>query len=805
MKIFKPLLSLLLLTLLANAMMAQAALKRANKQYELFAFAPAVESYKDVLSKNPNHLEANSKIADCYRMLNDLDKALPHYQAAVAQEGVEDIYRFQYGLTLQGLGRYDLAKSVFNDLANRSEAFRIRAKQFADACDFAKNNQDTPRFKITNEYANSPFTDFSPALFNDRVVFASFRTDIRSRDSRSAPSTGDVSANRLFITQRDKNGFLETPVTLHSGFGIGTNEAPLSYSADGKWVAFTKNNFSDGVRQIPASGMELTLYLAQVNANGDWTTAAPFPHNGSGFSTGYPSFSPDGKALFFASDRAGGYGGFDLYVSYQVGNTWSAPENLGQAVNSLGNEISPFFDGASLYFSSDYHKGFGGFDIFRAEESAGRWSTIYHGGAGLNSSSDDYGFSFDAGRNVGYFVSNRPGGKGKEDLYKVEKETDNIVIKVTDAATGKPISDASVDFTTCGDKAYQTNLNGVFNFQLLDNLNCSISIGKDGYLPKQVAITSLGLRQNRTLEVALTNVGSAYQGKIFNGNNGYALDDVKIIATNTKSNEANATKSDMKGEYFIALMPNSSYLLRYSKAGFQDVSFTFKTGDNDTRMIQNIELLPVGFSAGGGKTDPVPTPAETPQEAVATNTTSSGAITGGYAVQIASLTNDKTVTLSDYTAKAGAEGTVYMVEEGGRKKVRVGTFNTRDAAAAAQKNLRAKGFSGAFTVEESTRQAQTSEAPKQKPKEAPSQPAADELKGYMVRLATVSNLNNFNRGTVDDVGEITLVPKGNLTIILLSGFDTRDAAETALRKARNRGFPEAYVVTSEKGELKKVQ
>ncbi len=811
MKIFKPLLSFTLLIFLSGSLLAQASLKRANKQYELFAFAPAVESYKEVLAKNSSHLEANSKIADCYRHLNELDKALPHYQAAVADDAVEDIYRFQYGLTLQGLGRYDLAKNVFENLANRSESFKIRAKQFAEACEYAKNNQDTPRFKITNEYANTPFTDFAPALYKERVVYASFRTDVRSRDSRSAPAMADATTNRLFITQRDKNGYLETPVTLHAGFGIGTNEGPLTYSSDGEWVVFTKNNYTDGVRQIPSSGIELTLYTAQVNANRDWTTAIPFPHNGTGFSNGYPNFSPDGKALFFASDRSGGYGGYDLYVSYRVGNTWSAPENLGQAVNSVGNEISPFFDGASLYFSSDYHKGFGGFDIFRAEESAGRWSTVYHAGAGLNTSSDDYDFSFDAGRNIGYFVSNRPGGKGKEDIYKVTKETDNVVIKVTDSATGQPLADAKVDFSACGDKAYQTNANGVFNFQLLENLNCNISIGKEGYLSQQVAVTSLGLRQSRTLEVPLTNVGAAYQGKVFNGSNSFALDEVKIIATNSKNNESNSTTSNGRGEYFIALLPSSSYQLRYSKPGFQDLSFTFKTGDNDTKEIQNIELLPVGYTANSTKPATVPTPAETNTTALSTGdnnpASTTAAVTGGYAVQIASLTNDKKVSLSDYEPKVGNEGRVYVVEESGRKKVRVGTFNTKDAAAKAQANLRAKGFTGAFTVEEVTRQGKVAAEPPKPPKEPSTTTtnSSTELSGYLVRLATLGNLKNFNRGTVDDIGEITLVPKGNLTIILLSGFENKQSAEVAMNKARNRGFPDAYLVTSEKGDLKKVQ
>ncbi|MEO1261763.1 MAG: carboxypeptidase regulatory-like domain-containing protein [Bacteroidota bacterium] len=827
MKNSKLLLGLTVCLLCGQVVFSQASLKRANKQYELSVFAEAVESYKDVLAKNPNHREANVKIADCYRLLNQFEYALPHYQTALANGGIEAIYVFQYGLVLQGLGRYELAKDVFEKLAANDPKFATRGKHFAEACEFALMPHDPPRYKIANEYTNRPSSDFAPAfLGKNKVVYSTSRNDIASRNNRNAPTSNTLGTNKLVVTQRDKNGFLETPITLHSGFGTSTNEGPLSYTKDGKWVAFTKNNFQEGVRQIPSAGLELTLYIAAVDDNGDWSNATPFPHNGVDFSTGYPCFSPDGKALFFASDRTGGYGGFDIYVSYRVGNSWSAPENLGVTVNSLGNEITPFYDGLSLYFASDFHKGFGGFDIFRAEESNGRWATLYHGGQGLNSSHDDYGFIFDPLHTVGYFVSNREGGKGNEDIYRAEKETDNVVIKVLDEATSAPIKDAVIDFVECEEGAYNTNSNGVFNFQMLEDLNCNVYIKKDGYLTETLKLTSMGLRQNRTLEVKLTNYANAYQGKTVNASNGYYLDNVTIIATDQRTGAQSSTVSDAQGGYAISLIPNASFLIRFSKPGFQDVTLTVNTSTNDNRVLRNIDILPVGASGKISSTssDPIFFTEATPDEAGSKISTTSGnpgttssntsttarSIVSGFSVQVASVKGNM-ADISRFRSKLGDLGTVYAVEEGGRTKVRLGVIADRNDAKALQKLVEAKGYSGAFIVTETNR-AIEDDVPvsfkaetKRLPASQPSVGSTADLNGIMIRLATYSNVAYFDKGIVEDLGTLTYVPKGDFTVVLLRGYSATDDALIALRKAKVRGFTDAHLVEFVTGEMKKIK
>lgn len=787
---------LLVLFVFPVLLSAQSALKRAQKEYEIGTFQQSVISFKEVLLTDPDNLEANAGIADCYRYLNDFENALIHYENAVSQPGVSDLTVFQYGLVLQGLGRYEQAQKVFDRLAEQSAAFRTRAKQFSEACSFALSADAPSAFKVNNEFANSSFADFGPAfLGKDRIVYASSRTDITATNTRNAPDAGLSADNRLFVTQQDKNGFLQTPKILLDGFGAHGNEGPVAYSPDGQLVAITRNNFQNGVRQIPHNGLELTLYLAEADEKGVWKGAKAFEHNGAGFSTGFPCFSPDGKALFFASDRPGGYGGFDLYVSYRTGTSWSTPENLGPAVNTLGNEITPFFDGKSIYFASDFHKGFGGFDIFRVEENNGRWSTVYHMGNGINSSADDYGFIFDDFRNVGYFVSNRPGGKGNEDLYRVVKELDNLVIKVTDAANGKPLAGAIIDFSNCKEGIFTTSDNGIFMMQMRKPLNCEATIRMNGYQPQTVALNMIGLRPNRTIEIAMVNEANAYEGRVVEALSNVPLQGVMVIATDRKTGDRVEATTDSRGAYLIALNPGSSYLLRFSKPGYRDISQVISV-DKNLKRLDEIGIFPVDApvaSADVSSEKMFAKESATPKSSTPTEETIKG-----YAVQLAAVS--KAPDIASIKSQLQAAD-VYVNRAGNVYKIRLGVFPNRQEAEKALADCKAKGFQQAYIVEDVGKPV-SSIAAALVPKTAAA--AGPVLKdGYAIQLLALKDLANFDRSKAESLGEVQVLPKGNLNAVLVTGFDSRSTAELVLKKAKALGYAGAYLLEVVNGEIRK--
>ncbi|NJN77791.1 MAG: hypothetical protein HC803_05210 [Saprospiraceae bacterium] len=259
------------------------------------------------------------------------------------------------------------------------------------------------------------------------------------------------------------------PTILKTSFKAKTNEGPVSFTADGKKVAYMSNEFVDGVRNIPEAGSKMRIYIADVIADDEWKMPQPFVYNNpESYNTGYPAFSPDGNALYFASDMPGGYGGMDIYVCYKTGDSWSAAQNLGDRVNSPGDEIAPFIGEGTLYFSSNYLPGFGGMDIFRAEQAGGSWSTVLHLGTGINTAYDDYGLVFDNARGYGYMTSNRT---GNDDIYSVKVTSERIEIVVLNDRN-QPIQGAKIDFTACGEPAVVTDANGRFKFIANSGLDC---------------------------------------------------------------------------------------------------------------------------------------------------------------------------------------------------------------------------------------------------------------------------------------------------------------------------------------------
>ncbi len=794
-------------------------LQKANKEYELYAFNLAINSYRSVLESEPTNVEALSKMADCYYHLNQIDEAVQWYKKAVMLKGVKAETNYNLGMALMNQGNYEEAKKRF--LVYAQEYPNI-GTHYAENCDFALSLLGVPAlYRVKKEYLNNAASDFGPAFYSDKVVYASARTDLaRNDDKESSNWTGDAK-NQMFITSHDENGYLSQPVFLRNDYKNEYNEAPVSYSGDGRWVAYTKNNFVNGTRQIPSSGMELSIYIAEVIAGGDWRDAKPFPYNGSGFSSGYTFLNEDGTKIYFSSNRPDGYGGYDLYVSLKSGNTWTAPKNLGPTINSQGNEIAPFIQDGTLYFSSDWYPGLGGFDIFKATQSNGVWNKINHLGNAVNSSYDDYGLVYDSRRNLGYFTSNRPGGKGNEDIYQFSLLADRVVITVINAADNKPLSNASIDFSACGEPVFTTDEKGQYSFQALPGLDCETVVSKNGFNSFTFTLTSDGRKKSQNIEVVLTKEADKYYGKVVNSTNNKSVGEVHIRATNQRTGERIETISDEYGDYQLALLPNNTFYIRYSKVGFTDTQNMVSTANNgvDRTILGVISFMPSSTQLGSVNIEGAKkTEAETSisEESLVEESINQE----GFAVQVAASYGDQAIDVRLYKSLEGL-GNLYSRPDNGYKKVRVGIFENREEAEDAKKEIVAKGFSKAFVVKEALDNTEgvevysvlesdkntKSEEPVVKEKEIKQKdatPTASNEVEYMVRLAAYKNLSYFDASKVSDLGIIEQKQSGEYTIMFLAGFSTLQEATKAKEEAFNSGFHGAYVVSNKGGEIKKV-
>lgn len=838
-----------LFLVLCTGLFAQSSLRKANKQYGLKSYEKAIKYYEKFLRRKPNNTVALDRVADSYRQINQLQKSADWYAKAVKGGRVEPHTYLHYGKVLKALDRCDDAKKYFSLYAGKD---KTTATQYLKSCDFAAKNKNNPSsVEINNEFINTSGDDYAAIPFGDRVVFASTRTDLlRSSDKKVKSDFTGGYPNQLFITEKDGSGFLRTPAFLHSDLKEQFNQAPLAYSPDGKWVAYTANNFIEGTRQLPDNGLELGLFIAAVEGEADFSEAEAFPFNGKNFSTGYPAWGEDSNTLYFASDRPNGFGGYDLYVSKRTGTSWSPPQNLGSIVNSKGNEISPFYDGTSLFFASDWHDGFGGYDIFRAEKSGKRYTNIYHTGTGVNSNADDLYYSYDVKNDIGYITSNREGGKGGYDLYRIKRVTANLVVSVTDEA-GKPIKGATIDFTDCGEGVFLTDANGLYSFQVQPGLDCKPLVRMTGYRTTSFNLSSkqtnvsgtkkivlkkgIGTTTNNTGVVINNNPTTTapssstattfpttggeflgFQGSVTNKKTSVGLPSVTVTAKRNSDGMLMKSETDNFGNYVIGLNPNTSYTITYSKPDFFIENRTITTGaTNDSSILGTTNLQSTSDGYVGTTNYPTTTPtntyppttpsAPTTETTTYPSTTTNTNISAGYAVQVAALSANNPADLSVYSSLADL-GTVYYTTVGNINKIRVGLFTTKAEAQRVAKTIKTRGYNGAFTVTEgdvAINQAATTTPTQPKP-----QPTVMPTpKGqYVVRLAAYSNPKKyFDPQKVADIGIISEQYKGQFTIKLLTGYRTLKDAQRALVKAKNRGFNDAYIAKDINGELIKVK
>lgn len=409
---------LLILTMMVSvALFAQKDIRKADKLLSLKAFDLAIKQYEAVLAEDPDNARCLAQLGEAYRMTNQPLEALKVYEKAFQlSDDLDKEYVLNYAHTLKKVGLYAQAESWY---ALYSEVDPAISDHYINSTEYAKALlQEEAKYDIVTFGGNSEESDFGVSFFKDQIVFASFRDDMRRQTDKKNDSYISQKGNQLYKVPVGEFISEDNIQFLRPDHKEIYHLAPVSYSRDNRVVAFMRNNFTQSSNYIFSDEANMSIYFAFTDENGDFSDAKPFPYNQVAYSYAFPSLGFNGNALYFASNRPGGYGGFDIYVSYLKNGNWSAPENLGPSVNTAGNEITPSFDGDQLYFASDYRMGLGGYDNFVSNVSDGKWSEAINMGKGINSPSDDYYLVRNENEGSFYFTSNRLGGRGKDDIYK---------------------------------------------------------------------------------------------------------------------------------------------------------------------------------------------------------------------------------------------------------------------------------------------------------------------------------------------------------------------------------------------------
>lgn len=400
--------------------------KYAQAQYN--SAIPEFESY--LLTKPEKAGELNYLIAESYRRSNRPAKALPFYKKAMEATDLMDKQRdsAQYflGYALKAAEQYEEAAEVFQFYADSGANFVLREQALYETKAIAEIDTLFEKNTYLNVYPldslNTPADDFAPMLLaKDELVFSSSR-----RGEATFQTTGGGFQD-LYLLKIDDPDSILGAIKPFGGAAFnteGVHEAAATFSQDGKTMIFARSGSGDK-KELET---EVSLYISRYE-NGRWTT----PKILSGISRldsdrrnrweSTPFLSQDGKTLYFASNRQDymNEGGIDLFKATfdEQSGSFTNIENLGDKINTPGNELFPYVDkDGTLYFASDGHGGLGGLDLYRV----GKDGKPQNMGRPLNSGADDFGLIF-RDKDNGFFCSNREStGKGNDDIYLFVRE-----------------------------------------------------------------------------------------------------------------------------------------------------------------------------------------------------------------------------------------------------------------------------------------------------------------------------------------------------------------------------------------------
>lgn len=387
--------------------------KNGDRYFFVYSFEKAIDSYMGA-----KHLstEGQRRLAESYQNLGQNVQAAEAYSKLLSStDGVlpEDYYN--YAMILKKNGKYE-ESNIWMDKFVKLKPEDLRGKDYAaNHNNLNTLSKDENAFRITHLDVNTEADDFGANYFKDKIVFSSSRTS--KMHSKKYKWTGKPFLD-IYVSVLEGNQ-MKSPSIFDKSVNGKMHDGPASFSKDGSFMAFTKNNY-DTKRKDTI--VELQIYFSTFK-DGKWSTPEPFILNNTEYSVGHPCLSADGNTMYFASDMPGGFGGADIYrVTKVEGGGWGKAENLGNKINTEGDEAFPFYEETNevLFFASDGRYGLGGYDIFICAVNGAAFGNVINAGFPLNTTSDDFAIIVDEKLNTGYFSSNRTGGSGGDDIYAVD-------------------------------------------------------------------------------------------------------------------------------------------------------------------------------------------------------------------------------------------------------------------------------------------------------------------------------------------------------------------------------------------------
>ena len=464
----------------SSSVIAQsAATKKADKLYSRYEYVTAAEEYLKLVDNGKADNYVYKRLADTYfNMFNTVEAARWYGKATEAPQDAETYYR--YAQMLKSNGKYEEANKQMQKFAalapndQRAKAFKLDPNYVPKLLDKQK------KYDVKSLEISSDKSDFGAVLYDNQMYFTSARNGSKKEYGWNKEPFLDIYKADYNIdgTITNANAVSELNSKFHDG--------PVTISADGTTVYFSSDSFKEAsFEKDKKNKLKLSRnnLFVSTKDNGKWSKLISLPFNSSEYSTSNPSLSRDGKTLYFSSDMPGSIGGVDIWkVAVNGDGTFGKPENLGNMVNSEGNESFPFIadDNHTLFFASSGKQGLGGLDIFQIDLS--KSTEAVNLAKPVNTEKDDFGFTFNKSKNLGFFASNR---NGNDDIFSATPVCGiEVLTIVTNAKTGEILANASVSIVDEKKNVIATkttNEKGEVSYEVECEKPYSIQASKEGF------------------------------------------------------------------------------------------------------------------------------------------------------------------------------------------------------------------------------------------------------------------------------------------------------------------------------------
>lgn len=452
--------------------------KVADKLFDRYEYVDAANEYLKLTQNGKADTYVYKQLADSYYAIFNTKEAAKWYAKAITKNQDAETY-YKYAQMLKSEGNYTEADKQMKQFATLAPNDQ-RAKDFTSNPNYLPTLKEQYKlFNVNKSDISSDKTDFGAVLTNDNsVYFSSARNTSRKNSNWNEEPYLD-----LYKATYNSNGTISEAVAV-SNLNTKWHDGPASVSADGKTMYYASESFNEKEytkdKAKKSKFGKMYLYKATFDGN-QWTNSKPLPFNNKAYDVRNPSLSKDGKTLYFSSNMPGGFGAEDIWKVSIDGDSYGKPENLGAKINTEANESFPFItDDNQLYFSSNGKQGFGGLDVFKIDLN--KTTEAVNVGAPVNTEKDDFSFSYNTSKKVGFFSSNRA---GNDDIYKADPVCAvQAVAIVKDAKTGVIIEQASVVLVdtknnTVGNQS--TAQNGTASFGIACDTSYSFQVAKQGY------------------------------------------------------------------------------------------------------------------------------------------------------------------------------------------------------------------------------------------------------------------------------------------------------------------------------------